>query len=942
MALSVVPQRRATLLGRTSIGIHANHIDMTKFATVEDAGFRAVYRELERWINKLNAPQTHGKPKPTTVVLSTALSQCGCGTEAVAAQPYQNVPPMGYSHHAVIANTANSPPAGRLDASSFTIAIFCALKWEADAVAALFNHCYDDEGVYTTINNGDINGYSFGRIRSHNVVLVHLGGMGKVNASGAARSCRSSFRNLELFLVVGVCGAVPKSRGRDILLGDVIVSNSIVQYDFGRQYAEGFKPKEEAKRSLHADLRSQLAQFESNQGLTQLQQNTARYMDRNEKPPIAEQGYRSPAVHLGRVASGDTVMKSKENRNKIVQEFDDVVAFEMEGAAIWDQGLPCLVVKGVSDHADVEKTKDWQRYAAAAAAACTRAILDRWQPLRQATSSPNAPKHQPQGPWFLVPHPENTNFTRRKTVNDELDGMIETFITQQPRPKDRTRIALHGGPGVGKSQIALACAYELQRKRPDISIFWVPAASAEKFRQAFVSIAKECQISGDESFLMKDPLWSVKSWLEKKHHGPWLMIIDNADEKELFFPSKRSGNKSPARPILSMSNQAKGLGSYIPNCPQGAILFTTRFRDLGLELTKNASWKSCITVPKLDPNESARLLGAELGNVDATEQELKDLSERLDKTPFALIQATSYIQKNSITSIGQFLDDLNRASVDELVELLSEGVDTWGREEDAPRSIVEMYLLSFQDVQQKNSFAGDCLLLMSLFDREDIPREFLAIFSKRRLEKESIGMDLTQALGLLINFSLIKPDSPNEFDMHRLEQILTQRWLHQQGLTTKRFFETEAILTMLEAFPSDSHEELNRSKYSRYLPHVRAVLELEGNGSEDEKRAKISLLERAAMLLLYQRQWEDGGKFLDDAKILRQEVLGTIPGLYPESKILTTMCDLLVEYESSKKEKQRSKGKSGSKEKYGLEMVKKHMPEDMMTRATGKTRGSTS
>lgn len=83
-----------------------------------------------------------------------------------------------------------------------------------------------------------------------------------------------------------------------------------------------------------------------------------------------------PVLHIGRIASGDWIMKSGTKRDDVAKSHD-VIAFEMEGAGIWDQ-LPCLVVKGVADYADSHKSKDWQRYAAATAACATKALLERY------------------------------------------------------------------------------------------------------------------------------------------------------------------------------------------------------------------------------------------------------------------------------------------------------------------------------------------------------------------------------------------------------------------------------------------------------------------------------------------------------------------------------------------------------------------------------------
>ncbi|KAK2594864.1 hypothetical protein QQS21_007414 [Conoideocrella luteorostrata] len=83
-----------------------------------------------------------------------------------------------------------------------------------------------------------------------------------------------------------------------------------------------------------------------------------------------------PAIHFGKVASGDKVMKSGVDRD-MVAGIGDVVAFEMEGAGIWDV-FPTLVIKGICDYADSHKCKDWQGYAATTAAAGLKAFLEEW------------------------------------------------------------------------------------------------------------------------------------------------------------------------------------------------------------------------------------------------------------------------------------------------------------------------------------------------------------------------------------------------------------------------------------------------------------------------------------------------------------------------------------------------------------------------------------
>jgi nucleoside phosphorylase len=138
--------------------------------------------------------------------------------------------------------TSSSKPTSR---SHFSIAIFCALPLEADAVSELFDETWNEDGERFGRAAGDDNAYTFGNILHHNVVLIHMAGVGKAAASQAASSVRSSYPEIKLALVVGVCGGVPSySEGReDLILGDVVISDGIVQYDFGRRFPDVFLSK---------------------------------------------------------------------------------------------------------------------------------------------------------------------------------------------------------------------------------------------------------------------------------------------------------------------------------------------------------------------------------------------------------------------------------------------------------------------------------------------------------------------------------------------------------------------------------------------------------------------------------------------------------------------------------------------------------------------------
>jgi hypothetical protein len=65
------------------------------------------------------------------------------------------------------------------DRDGFEIAIICALRSEADAVEALFDEYWDEDGDRYGKAPGDINAYTTGAVGRHNVVLAYMPGIGK-------------------------------------------------------------------------------------------------------------------------------------------------------------------------------------------------------------------------------------------------------------------------------------------------------------------------------------------------------------------------------------------------------------------------------------------------------------------------------------------------------------------------------------------------------------------------------------------------------------------------------------------------------------------------------------------------------------------------------------------------------------------------------------------
>lgn len=349
----------------------------------------------------------------------------------------------------------------------FQIAVICALPKEFNAVQASFDEHWEDHQKYGKASN-DQNAYAMGRIANHNIVLAIMPGMGKGNSAIVAANFRHSFPNIKLGLVVGICGGVPffgSDECTEVLLGDIIISTGVIQYDFGRQYSDKFVRKGALQDVLgrpNNEIRAFLAMMETQISRTRLENKTSAHLavllqqenfkasrypgavedilwestyrhkhhgliacicakcenkeddvcdialdsacaklgcdtdkqvprnrltglrtsSLNQSVTSVEKGAEAPPapelrVHLGLVASGDSVIISGYHRDKLASK-EDVIAFEMEGAGVWEN-FPTVVIKGVSDYADSHKNYRWQNYAAASAAACMKAIVKEWR-----------------------------------------------------------------------------------------------------------------------------------------------------------------------------------------------------------------------------------------------------------------------------------------------------------------------------------------------------------------------------------------------------------------------------------------------------------------------------------------------------------------------------------------------------------------------------------
>jgi nucleoside phosphorylase len=311
--------------------------------------------------------------------------------------------------------------------NDYTVGWICAINTEYVAAQTFLDEEHEGPEYVSPNDNND---YTLGRLGKHNVVIAVLpdGEYGTASAASVARDMLHSFPNVRIGLMVGIDGGAP-SQEHDIRLGDIVVSSSsdgkgaVFQYDFGKtiqgqsfQYTRFLDQPPTVLRTAVNGIKAQYKRkgHRLEEAINRILKENPRLWQEYKRPdPSSDRLYQSgvihprhndsscvtvcgddssnfvwrsertkeednPAIHYGLIASANKLMKDASVRDTLAAE-KDILCFEMEAAGLMNH-FPCLVIRGVCDYSDSHKNKEWQGYAAMAAAAYPKDLLCRIPP----------------------------------------------------------------------------------------------------------------------------------------------------------------------------------------------------------------------------------------------------------------------------------------------------------------------------------------------------------------------------------------------------------------------------------------------------------------------------------------------------------------------------------------------------------------------------------
>jgi nucleoside phosphorylase len=198
----------------------------------------------------------------------------------------------------------------------------------------------------------------------HLIVASQALGMGQVNAALVTQDIVRDWRPRKLILI-GIAGGL----GKEVQLGDVVVSEQVVDYELGKITPKGTSTRWRA--------------FQCDAALIDGLKN---FRDQSWTRRIAEsrpdgQASTTSSIRFGTVLSGNKVIADAATAGDLEAIWTRAAAIEMEAAGVAAalhqivDAPGFVMVKGVCDRADEGKSDDWQNYAAEAAAVLVTTFL---------------------------------------------------------------------------------------------------------------------------------------------------------------------------------------------------------------------------------------------------------------------------------------------------------------------------------------------------------------------------------------------------------------------------------------------------------------------------------------------------------------------------------------------------------------------------------------
>ncbi|KAI0888151.1 uncharacterized protein GGS22DRAFT_185531 [Annulohypoxylon maeteangense] len=406
--------------------------------------------------------------------------------------------------------------------------------------------------------------------------------------------------------------------------------------------------------------------------------------------------------------------------------------------------------------------------------------MNQWSILQSHLSLSHLQLETVTSPCHTLPVAENRQFFGRQEILRQLEDHLKPADTNARL----SSIALYGLGGVGKTQVALAYAY--QKIDHLDAIFWISAESPYSIQQSFSRAALDAlRLPKAKPQAYQENMVLVLNWLQKTP-AKWLVIFDNVDNHAV-------------------------LEDCWPISQHGAILVTSR--DI---VVATLPIDTGLEVDEFEIDEGAKFLlhmTPKRRPIDNTIEKAAAhaVSNELGGLPLALNQMAALINTRNYT-IGEF----HAMYIKHKQNLHKQKKSGW-KYLGYQHALDTVWEISFTNLGEH---ARACLGVLSFFSADSVP--------------------LGDAIEELTHHALVRKNIEHgSFRIHRLVQAEYRARMENP----QEEFEA-AIKLLLDKLPSQDSSKFDDKEwllYKRYIPQVLALLKNYDDSQTDPNPLKPTM-----------------------------------------------------------------------------------------------------
>ncbi len=237
------------------------------------------------------------------------------------------------------------------------IAVLCAMEQEMRSIEAALADPAESTQYGQRFVAGTVSGVP---------LITAVSGYGKVASAATTATIIERFKPSQI-VFGGVAGGV----GSSVRIGDIVVADRLVQYDYDAS------PLFDRFVIPALGVAEIIADPELTERLRQASMRFTRSGAAND--PVAGLDITKTSVHVGLIASGDRFIDDTDETTALANDLPGLLAVEMEGAAVAQvcaaRDVPFGVFRSISDRADNTANVDFASFVSSVAAPVTAGVV---------------------------------------------------------------------------------------------------------------------------------------------------------------------------------------------------------------------------------------------------------------------------------------------------------------------------------------------------------------------------------------------------------------------------------------------------------------------------------------------------------------------------------------------------------------------------------------